>query len=46
MKVGLEVRISLVSVLATGVREELPPPPKKKSFSCKNLKAISNTDHI
>ena len=44
MKVGLEVRISLVSVLATGVRGELPP--QKKSFSCKNLKAISNTDHI
>ena len=37
MKVGLEVRISLVSVLATGVRGELPlpPPPKKKVFPAK-----------
>ena len=41
MKVGLEVRISLVSVLSTG--GELPTP--KKSFSCKKLNVISNTDH-
>ena len=52
MKVGLDVRISLVSVLSAGGGGELPtslsPPPQKKSFSCKKLKAISNTctDHI
>ena len=37
MKVGLEVRISLVSVLATGVRGELPPP--KKEFFLQKLKS-------
>ena len=51
MKVGLEVRISLISVLSAGggeaSRPPHPPPLKEKeSFSCKKLKAISNTDHI
>ena len=46
MKVGLEVRISLVIVLSTGGGGGSFPPPSKKRFSCKNLKAISNTDHI
>ena len=51
MKVGLDVRISLISVLSTGGGGgELPTslPPPKKSFSCQKLKAISNTctDHI
>ena len=41
MKVGLEVRISLVSVLSTGGGKA-----QKKSFACKKLKAISNTDHF
>ena len=44
MKVGLEVRISLVCVLSTGGGEASRPPPKKKSFSCKKLKAISISD--
>ena len=42
-KVGLDVRISLVRVLSTGRGEEAPPP-KKKVFPEKKLKAISNTD--
>ena len=36
MKVGLDVRISLVRVLSTGRGEEAPPPPKKKVFPEKN----------
>ena len=46
MKVGLEVRISLVCVLSTGEGREEASPLSKKGFSCKKLKAISNTDHI
>ena len=30
MKVGLDVRISLVRVLSTGRGEKAPPPPLKK----------------
>ena len=41
IKVGLDVRISLVRVVSTGGK----PPPLKKFF-LKKLKAISNTDHI
>ena len=45
MKVGLEVRISLISVLSTGQgRGELPAAPKM--FFLQKIKAISNTDHI
>ena len=33
IKVGLDVRISLVRVLSAGRREEASPPPSKKSFS-------------
>ena len=40
MKVGLEVTVSLVSVLSTvegeASRPPSPPPPPQKSFSCKN----------
>ena len=47
MKVGLQVRISLVSVLSTGGGGGgASHPTPQKSFSCKKLKAISNTDHI
>ena len=52
MKVGLDVRISLVRVLSTGreAGEASPqmshPTPKKKVFPEKKLKAISNTDLI
>ena len=35
MKVGLEVRISLVRVLSTG-EGKLPPPKKKEVFPEKN----------
>ena len=44
MKVGLEARISLTSVLSTGRGEEASRRPKKV-FPAK-IKAISNTDHI
>ena len=44
MKVGLEVRISLISVLSTGRGGELPAAPKM--FFLQKIKAISNTDHI
>ena len=46
MKVGLEVRISLTSVLSTGRGGggKLPAAPKK--FFLQKIKAISNTDHI
>ena len=44
MKVGLEVRISLISVPSTGPGGgELPAAPKK---FLQKIKAISNTDHI
>ena len=46
MKVGLEVRISFVSILSTGGGSFPPPSPPKKSFFLNKLKAISNTDHI
>ena len=50
MKVGLDVRISLIRVLSTGGwREASPklfilPPPQKKVFPEKNLKASSHAD--
>ena len=45
MKVGLDVRISLVRVLFTGGGASRPPPPKVFPKKIK-LEAISNTDHI
>ena len=42
IKIGLDVRISLVRVLSTGRGEEAPP--QKKVFPEKKFEAISNTD--
>ena len=40
MKVGLEVRISFVSVLSTGGGGgELPAPPPKKKFFLQKIKS-------
>ena len=36
IKVGLDIRISLVRALSTGRKEEAPPPPKNKFFLKKN----------
>ena len=39
MKVGLEVKISLVSVLSTGGGELPTPPPPKKKFFLQTIKS-------
>ena len=48
MKVGLQVRISLVSVLSTGGGEASPLSPPKKKFFLQKIKShlILNADHI
>ena len=53
MKVDLDVKISLFRVLSTEGRGEASPPnvssappPQKKVFPEKQLKAISNSDLI
>ena len=45
MKVGLEVRISLISVLSTG-RGGGGASRRPKNVFLQKIKAISNTDHI